>query len=319
MTPVLNPDCTFAALQEQLALAGWRLVSQATSPLLVGEPEHALFERPAADGARRLVYTFNPVCRLRVLDCTAAGAAPELQSLPWATSRAVREWLASSDERTVLRGILAAGQLTDATLSEAVHAHRAHPRAALAQAAERVVQQLRRAPLGAPTDAQTQALVIIEALKQQLRPVLEALPHDLDGSLVATLRPRADDAARAFVASAAGIAQKAVEDAWARQTPRVRDMGAASRLQMHVAPAGMLCDENMLSRAFPGGYRQVSPLLNPHRVWVCWKYLAPGQSSGMAYDGMVWLDDHWAWFPKPYRLLAPLLAPTRHATPGGPS
>ena len=319
MTSVLNPDCTFAALQEQLAQAGWRLVSQATSPLLVGEPEHALFERAAADGARRLVYTFNPVCRLHVLDCAAAGAAPELQSLPWTTSRAVREWLASSDERTVLRGILAAGQLADAALSEAVQAHRSHPRAALAQAAERVAQQLSRAPRGAPADAQTQALAIIEALKQQLRPVLEAMPHDRDGSLVAKLRPRADDVARAFMANAAGLAQKAVEDAWAHQTPRVRDMGTASRLQMHIAPAGMLGEDNMLSRAFPGGYRQLSPLLNPHRVWVCWKYLTPGQSSGMAYDGLVWLDDHWAWFPKPYRLLAPLLTPTRQATPGSPS
>ena len=25
--------------------------------------------------------------------------------------------------------------------------------------------------------------------------------------------------------------------------------------------------------------------------------------NGMAYDGLVWIDDHWAWFPKPFRVL----------------
>ena len=28
------------------------------------------------------------------------------------------------------------------------------------------------------------------------------------------------------------------------------------------------------------------------------------RDSGLAFDGLVWCDDHWAWFPKPYRFLA---------------
>ena len=49
------------------------------------------------------------------------------------------------------------------------------------------------------------------------------------------------------------------------------------------------------------------PLLDPHRVWARWKFVRPGEPSGMAYDGLVWVDDHWAWFPKPYRVLAHLV------------
>ncbi len=82
---------------------------------------------------------------------------------------------------------------------------------------------------------------------------------------------------------------------------------AGSDFRIRIAPAGMLTYDNELSRHFPGGYRTVAVLLNPHRTWVAWKVIAPGHSAGMAYDGLVWLDDHWVWFPKPYRVLAPLL------------
>ena len=50
--------------------------------------------------------------------------------------------------------------------------------------------------------------------------------------------------------------------------------------------------------------RAIAHLLQPQRVWVAWKLIAPGQDAGMAYDGLVWLDDHWAWFPKPFRFEA---------------
>jgi hypothetical protein len=40
-------------------------------------------------------------------------------------------------------------------------------------------------------------------------------------------------------------------------------------------------------------------LLDPQRVWVAWEVIPLGKSAGMAYDGLVWIEDHWAWFPKP--------------------
>jgi hypothetical protein len=66
----------------------------------------------------------------------------------------------------------------------------------------------------------------------------------------------------------------------------------------------MLASDNELSRPFPGGYRAIAAKLNPNRIWVRWKFCRPGETAGMAYDGLVWVDDHWAWFPKPYRALA---------------
>lgn len=44
-------------------------------------------------------------------------------------------------------------------------------------------------------------------------------------------------------------------------------------------------------------------LLVPARVWATWQYHSTGNSAGISYDGLVWCDDHWAFFPKPYRVL----------------
>jgi hypothetical protein len=77
--------------------------------------------------------------------------------------------------------------------------------------------------------------------------------------------------------------------------------GNQREVLVYAAPAGMLAEYNEVSRLFPGAYRGLAPLLNPHRAWVAWKYVRAGERSGLAYDGLVWCDDHWSWFPKPYR------------------
>lgn len=302
MNHLISPDFGFAGITEQLGQAGWTLASSAGAPLVPGEPEHAVFER----GNDRLVYTFNPVCRLRVIDASQADGAHALPPLPLVDARTVRQWLASTDERSVLRGILAAGVLRDGALTDAVDAHRQHPRASIASAAARSAELLH----AAPSEAKAGAMAIIEVLKAQLTPLLMALSQDADGQLAATLQPRPGDYARAFRPDVAERAKQAYEAMWSTW-PRSSRASLESRLVCHIAPAGMLDHENALSRHFPGGYRAIAQLLQPQRAWVAWKLIEPGQSSGMAYDGLVWLDDHWAWFPRPYRMLASLLGPPK--------
>ncbi|MEJ8853135.1 Imm49 family immunity protein [Variovorax robiniae] len=151
-------------------------------------------------------------------------------------------------------------------------------------------------------DARRQALAMAEAIKAQVQPLLEALAQDPDGAVLHTLRPRPGDAALAFTPTRAATFAEAAERMWAAG-PRVPAAAPGSRVVCHVAPAGMLADDNELSSHFPGGYRALAPELQPQRVWVAWKVIAPGASDGMAYDGLVWLGDHWAWFPKPFRWL----------------
>lgn len=147
------------------------------------------------------------------------------------------------------------------------------------------------------------SLTLIELIKVQVTPILDGFAHDRSGDIVKLLRPRADDYAKVFVAAAIDAARQSYEKLWDNSLDINYPSAQQTVVRCHVAPAGMLATDNELSRHFPGGYRAIARWLNPHRVWVAWKYLRPGEAAGLAYDGLVWIDDHWAWFPKPYRIL----------------
>lgn len=300
-TLVLDPQCAFDTLRQTLAEQGWQVVDLSRQPIVPGEPEHSLFER----AAQHLAYSFNPVCRLRLIEVPLDLDHETVARLPVQDVQDVKPWLTSEDERTQLRGILAAAHLPHPELLTGVERLRAHPRASIAKAAQQASDTI-RSVLHADDRSRATALAAIEVLKQELTPLIQALASDRGSELVGALRPRPADFARAFHPDIAEQARTIYEALWTDQ-PRVERTPAGSHLKLNIAPAGMLLEENELSRHFPGGYRAVAPLLNPHRVWVAWKLIPPGKNAGMAYDGLVWLDDHWVWFPKPYRALAQLI------------
>lgn len=292
---VLDPACTYAELAQRLQ--DWRVVSASANPILAGEPEYAVFERGQDE---RIHYTFNPVCLFRVVEIVLAPAAPKITQLPVVDALTIARWLDSADDRTVLRGVLATRVAPAPELLERVRGLREHPTSAIARAATQATDDLDRALGQVATRLSAAASHLLE---QPLRTLLIALGNDIDGSASAALRPRAGDAALAFRAEFAAQAARAYEAIW-RSAPRVSRAPPNFIVQCHLAPAGMLGEDNALSYRFPGGYRHIASMLQPERIWAHWKYLKPGQSAGQSYDGLVWLDDHWAWFPKPYRVLA---------------
>ncbi|MFI5891801.1 Imm49 family immunity protein [Actinoplanes sp. NPDC051513] len=152
-------------------------------------------------------------------------------------------------------------------------------------------------------DARTQSGVSITVLRLQLEPMLQAIAVDRTGVALREMRPRDEDYAKTFTPGTVERARRRYEELWAGPLD-FRHPDTNARVEIHVAPAGMLGDANELSRFFPGGYRTIAGLLLPKRVWAAWRYVTPGQTAGLSYDGLAWCDDHWAWFPKPYRLLA---------------
>lgn len=164
-------------------------------------------------------------------------------------------------------------------------------------------------PSAAAADPRALAALSTAVLQAQLEPLLRALGDDADGAVASQLRPRDGDWALAFQADRADAA-RAAYDAWWAEQPPLRRAPARADIEIHLAPAGLLGEAHPLSRPFPSGYRGIAGLLAPHRVWAAWTVTAPGRRDGTAYDGLVWLDDHWAWFPKPYRVLAPLVSGT---------
>lgn len=161
-------------------------------------------------------------------------------------------------------------------------------------------------PSPGQSTAQGFALLTAEVLAEQVRPFLLAFAKDRSPKNVEWLRPRVEDYAKVFQPAAAEPARHAYENLWTSGMEMSFPTGTQSELRIAVAPAGLLASANDLSRQFPGGYAAIARHLQPHRVWAAWEYVKPGAESGLAFDGLVWCDDHWAWFPKPYRVLAQL-------------
>jgi len=149
--------------------------------------------------------------------------------------------------------------------------------------------------------AESLATVYQEAalmLSRFLEPAL--LPTRME--MIFSLRPTPADCAQVFVADAVSRAQSGYAELW--QTPPLwplkRDQ---TMLRVNLAYAEDFREDGPRAAAFPGGYRSIAHHLLPGRIWLCWEYFAPEAGSGLSFDGLVRLDDRWAWFPKPWRVL----------------
>ncbi len=147
-----------------------------------------------------------------------------------------------------------------------------------------------------------QGAAAVEALDRLIAvatPGLEALGR---GELSSDgLRPRDEDYARVFAPEVvAGC--RAFYDAWwdGDEPPRIA-IHDDTTLDVVARPAGVMANDPLVARRFPGAYVRLAPWLEPDRVWLVWWY------DGVRYDGLVWLGDHWSWFPKPWRAVGAAL------------
>lgn len=131
-----------------------------------------------------------------------------------------------------------------------------------------------------------------------LAPLVTAPP----AVLVEKLCPREADYAAVFAGEAAQRAREGYASLW-KNPPKALGKAGQTQIRAFAAQADALGTDNDFSREFPGGYRAIAAQLVPENVWVVWKLLEPGGDVGMSYDGLVFLRDHWAWFPKPWRVL----------------
>jgi hypothetical protein len=53
---------------------------------------------------------------------------------------------------------------------------------------------------------------------------------------------------------------------------------------------------------FPGGYKGAGTLFKPGLTLYKFDFLEPGKEYGMSYDALVYVNGHWRFIPKPWRL-----------------
>ena len=138
----------------------------------------------------------------------------------------------------------------------------------------------------------------LKAIANEAEALLLPLANAGPDHILMTLQPRDQDYAKVFIGGAAEQARAGYVSLWLAPPNGLAKPGQTEvrAVALHAASLGGETE-------FPGGYRKIVQYLQPEQIWVRFKFVAPGQSMGMAYDGLVWLSDHWAWFPKPWRIL----------------
>ncbi len=107
----------------------------------------------------------------------------------------------------------------------------------------------------------------------------------------------------------------------ARMRPRPGDLEAAFRATRHVydpapyprAPGregppqiALASTEQLVQGAAEGfepEWTTVASMLQPGRLWASVRLPHPVERGDLLFDGIVWLEDHWAWFPTARRTL----------------
>jgi len=143
-------------------------------------------------------------------------------------------------------------------------------------------------------------------------------------ALTAALRPSATDYKAVFVDAAAAKAEAGYERLWSTSTSKtpITADPAATGIELHKATTEDL--QKWTSRAeehFPASYRKIADQLRPGLTIYQWKYTAPASPVPKVYDGLIYVNNHWVWMPKPWRVLGGGAAPSgsanQPAPPGG--
>jgi hypothetical protein len=304
---VLEPALAFGALETRLRQQGWtrRPSASVTGPIIPGEPELAQW-RLDRDGTL-LTYTFNPVVHLRVLHVSGGASAAQrdalAQALPTLGVDDVGRALDAGDARTVLRGILAAAEIGALDLADRIGLLAAHREPAVAQAAARVHLELlhAKAIVLARVERPDELSATLSAICGNAWPLLAALPGATADQILG-LQPMEEDCREVFAGDLGAAVFEAYDQLWT-DPPTVSPGPDRRELQIRACPAVLFGTRNRFSNAFPAGFQSVAPYLRDDRVWLAWRYCAPGSQSGLAFDGLVHVREHWVWFPKVYQVV----------------
>ena len=120
------------------------------------------------------------------------------------------------------------------------------------------------------------------------------------------LRPTKEDY-RAFYAdeSTAARAETFYDKLWSSGDAVVAPKEGQTELKLFSATTEQLSESAGEAAEFPGGMLSLasSKTLKPSQTIYAFKFVKPGESTGMAFEGLTYVNGNWRLFPKPWRFM----------------
>jgi hypothetical protein len=122
-------------------------------------------------------------------------------------------------------------------------------------------------------------------------------------ALSAALAPTKADYASTFTGDAAAKAEAGYAPAWSAGAITLKPKDGQTTLLLSKATGAELASGAEPAKAFPGGYAKIGTQLQPTLTFYRFKFVKPGETLGMAFDGLTFVNGRWVIFPKPWRVL----------------
>lgn len=116
------------------------------------------------------------------------------------------------------------------------------------------------------------------------------------------LRPTKADYDAVFEPDLAAKAESVYGPAWEGGQLVIAPKPGQTEVKVYSATSDELKSWTGNAEEFPGGYKDVAAQLKPGVKIYGFRFVEPGESLGMAYDGLVNVNGHWRIFPKPWRV-----------------
>ena len=136
-----------------------------------------------------------------------------------------------------------------------------------------------------------------EGAKALLTKLLE---NEADRAMMTlALKPTDADYEAIFVSDVVDKVKKGYESLWSGN-PVIKPKEGQTALLLWGATSAEIKDwTGGAARDFPGGWKGVGASLQDGLTFYRFKFVEPGETLGMAFDGLVYVNDHWVWAPKP--------------------
>lgn len=120
-------------------------------------------------------------------------------------------------------------------------------------------------------------------------------------ALSAALRPKPADYDAVFVADAVPKVKAVLEPIWDSPNAVIKPSADQTQVDLVSATADKLAKGSVAG--CPDAYKDIADKLDPKVVVYCARFVKPGEKLGLSVDALVNVNDHWAYFPKPFRAL----------------
>lgn len=133
--------------------------------------------------------------------------------------------------------------------------------------------------------------------------VSEFLKPGIDGqAMSAALRPADEDYEAAYGKELGPRLRQRDKISWDSGSVLIRAKTGQTQVLMWRATGEDIAKRAVpVSRFFPGGYEEVREQVQPGVTVYRFKFVKPGATLGIAWDGLIYVNGRWSLIPKPWR------------------